>query len=223
MVLKRRLVAAALLAFAVSGGASAMPDAAGGRNKVSELGFKLDYNDAFANIFGSAKYANGMLVFAPKALAVSGGQTASYENLQLTVTALGNNVLSSIALGAEGDYQVKGSDSKVDASVVWSLPGGDSKRYSFSQAGGSNSGKKDWSDQAVFDDVGVSSWTVTLGTALASSGSKANIAFDTLSVGAVVAAAPAAIAPVPEPDSYAMLLAGLGMVGFIVRRRAARR
>ena len=28
-------------------------------------------------------------------------------------------------------------------------------------------------------------------------------------------------APVPEPSTYAMLLAGLGLVGFAVRRRAA--
>ena len=28
-----------------------------------------------------------------------------------------------------------------------------------------------------------------------------------------------AVAPIPEPETYAMLLAGLGLVGFIARRR----
>jgi hypothetical protein len=27
------------------------------------------------------------------------------------------------------------------------------------------------------------------------------------------------IAPVPEPETYAMLLAGLGLMGFVARRR----
>lgn len=30
------------------------------------------------------------------------------------------------------------------------------------------------------------------------------------------------IAPVPEPDSYAMMLAGLGLLGFIARRKQGR-
>jgi len=30
---------------------------------------------------------------------------------------------------------------------------------------------------------------------------------------------PGAVAPVPEPETYAMLLAGLGLMGFMVRRR----
>jgi hypothetical protein len=30
------------------------------------------------------------------------------------------------------------------------------------------------------------------------------------------------IAPVPEPQTYALLLAGLGVVGFVARRRQAR-
>ncbi len=30
------------------------------------------------------------------------------------------------------------------------------------------------------------------------------------------------ISPVPEPEAYAMLMAGLGLIGFMVRRRNAR-
>lgn len=37
--------------------------------------------------------------------------------------------------------------------------------------------------------------------------------------GIVALIPPAVMAPVPEPETYAMLLAGLGMVGFITRRR----
>lgn len=38
-------------------------------------------------------------------------------------------------------------------------------------------------------------------------------------VGAAVILTPAALNPVPEPETWAMLLAGLGLVGFAVRRR----
>lgn len=30
------------------------------------------------------------------------------------------------------------------------------------------------------------------------------------------------ISPVPEPETYAMLLAGLGLMGFVARRRRAK-
>ena len=39
-------------------------------------------------------------------------------------------------------------------------------------------------------------------------------------VGAAVILTPAVLNAVPEPETYAMLLAGLGLVGFAVRRRA---
>ncbi len=43
-----------------------------------------------------------------------------------------------------------------------------------------------------------------------------------ISVSSVVLNYTAATAPVPEPESYAMLLAGLGVMGFVARRRQKR-
>ena len=43
-----------------------------------------------------------------------------------------------------------------------------------------------------------------------------------MSVSSVVLNYTAATAPVPEPESYAMLLAGLGVMGFVARRRQKR-
>lgn len=46
--------------------------------------------------------------------------------------------------------------------------------------------------------------------------------YDTALTGAEVATLTAPAAPVPEPESYALLLAGLGLLGFAARRRATR-
>ena len=46
-------------------------------------------------------------------------------------------------------------------------------------------------------------------------------AFDVLNVNAAVVVIPR-VDVVPEPESYAMMLAGLGLLGFIVRRRKRR-
>ena len=44
---------------------------------------------------------------------------------------------------------------------------------------------------------------------------------DTLSNGNVLSAAASVTVSIPEPQTYAMLLAGLGFLGFVVRRKKA--
>ena len=45
--------------------------------------------------------------------------------------------------------------------------------------------------------------------------------FDNVTFGSAVALESPSVAPVPEPETYALMLAGLGLVGFMARRRKA--
>lgn len=45
--------------------------------------------------------------------------------------------------------------------------------------------------------------------------------FDNVTFGSAVALEPPSVAAIPEPETYALMLAGLGLVGFMARRRKA--
>ena len=64
------------------------------------------------------------------------------------------------------------------------------------------------------NDLGIFSYSTTFGSLVA--GTKYWI---NLKGSATEAAYSVTLAPVPEPETYALLLAGLGMVGTIARRR----
>lgn len=81
-------------------------------------------------------------------------------------------------------------------------------------AGGSQGG---YADPLNFT---VANATISQFASLSSSGSPtAYFAADVLLVSGANVGATGAVAAVPEPESYAMLLAGLGVMGAIVRRR----
>ena len=54
---------------------------------------------------------------------------------------------------------------------------------------------------------------------LSSGGTNAYFAADVLNLSGNTGAIGATVAAVPEPESYAMLLSGLGLIGFVARRR----
>ncbi|CAN5175074.1 hypothetical protein BH11PSE10_BH11PSE10_13200 [soil metagenome] len=74
------------------------------------------------------------------------------------------------------------------------------------------------------DDVGLGGWTFnatpTVHTLTLGAGSYYYSVFGkSLTPAAYAIASSIAAAPVPEPETYAMLLAGLGVVGFVASRR----
>lgn len=74
------------------------------------------------------------------------------------------------------------------------------------------------------DDVGLGAWTFNSTAATHALTLGAGSYFYTVSGGAMAPAAysissAVAAAPVPEPETYAMLAAGLGAIGFVVTRR----
>ena len=74
-------------------------------------------------------------------------------------------------------------------------------------------------DMNVFNIVRSSSAGLTNATATKLDVAGFNPYFSMSNSGALVYTASAAVSPVPEADNYAMLLAGLGLMGFIARRR----
>ena len=104
-----------------------------------------------------------------------------------------NTALATLTLSSNADGIVGNSDDQMLASAIWS------------QSPNSNNSLSIAYDQAI---TGPAYITVTGVTDGGNGG---------IYSGAIAAA------PIPEPETYAMLLAGLGLMGAVVRRRSNRK
>ena len=98
-------------------------------------------------------------------------------------------------------------------SVLPQLAAVQTASYSLNSTGGSGGG---YVDPLNFT---VRNASISECNHLSSGGTGAYFAADVLNLSGKTGAIGATVAAVPEPESYAMLLSGLGLIGFVARRR----
>lgn len=197
--------------------------------------FTISYDTAVIGLFGAPTLLGSSLVFAPGG---SPGFSAQSDNgvkvtnstFSFIITADPGYKLSSFNLFEGGDYQLIGDSSRVSvggqlrvkpvggavmtAAIAPSMPL--TTHTSFEQFA-----TTDWDASASINPTMVlSSAVVSIENLL---GARARLVEDgyafiekkNVELGFV-------LTPIPEPGSYAMLLAGLGMLGVVARRRSKR-
>jgi len=197
----------------LSGGAAAGTTLPG--NNVS-----YQFDAGKLGLFGSASVVGGNLVFTPAGFSADGPLGFASETINITVLADAGYVLTGFSLHETGGYAgnmenayATGTFTAIDIEGTT----GNQLPVSFNGVNGSGT----WAANALITlpatgwggaDGEVTSVTLTLSNQLFAVGDS-SIWKDGVSISATAL-------PVPEADTYAMLLAGLGLVGFMARRRA---
>lgn len=227
------LAAGALLighAF-VGGAALAAPVTLAG----STVDFSFD--DSLLGLFGPASVSGDSLYFTPvafKAQSLNGaGYALASDTINIQVMARTGWTFESMALAERGDYLLLGSGSTADVAgqmrvfdVAAPMTDTTAAIASASPLNLSGVPTHNWSAQAAVDLTGWNNARTVNVTVqnllLASTSDPASLAFvekKFVGLNPIMAAA-----PVPEAETYAMMLAGLGLVGFAVtQRRKSRR
>lgn len=216
-----------LLGQAVSGAAFAA--------SVTLAGTTVDFtfDDAMLGLFGPASVSGNTLYFTPvdfTAESLNGaGFALTNDTMNIRVTAHQNWTFSSIDLAEKGDYLLLGSGSTADVSgqmrvfdVATPLVDLTAPILATSPLDQTGLPTHNWAAQASTD---LSAWNTTQAInvtvqnlLLASTGVSPSLAF----VEKKFVGLTAVMAPVPEAETYAMMLVGLGLVGFAARRRRSK-
>lgn len=225
---KTLLVAALSGVFAVSGAQAASVTLSGSF-------FDLTYDDALTGLFGTPVLVGNTITWAPSgspgfsASSYGNGIQVTNSTFALTVTAKDNYLINGASLVEAGDYFFFGTNSGVSATGQLrgrSLDvGGAPTSVSSIAASGFSANSEfdfstsDWSATALVTlDEASKSATFTIQNLLAAynpPGSFPTAAFiEKKSVDLSVA-----VTAVPEADTYMMMLAGLGMIGLMAKRR----
>ena len=216
-----------LLSQVFSGTAFAAP--------VTLSGSTVDYtfDDTLLGLFGPASLSGDTLYFTPvnfQAQSLNGsGYALTNSTMNIEVSAHDGWSFSSMALAEQGDYLLLGGASTADvagqirirdvadpvtnmtASIVSSVPLDHSGRPTTNWDAGATVDLSAWN--------GTEAVNVTVqNLLLASTTGASSLAFvEKKFVG--LTPTMAAISPVPEAETYAMLLAGLGLIGWKIGRR----
>ncbi len=180
------------------------------------------FDAAQLGLFGSASVVGGNLVFTPAGFSADGPLGFASETINITVLANAGYMLTGFNLHETGGYAgnvenayVTGTFTAIDIEGTT----GNQLPVSFNGVNGGGT----WTADALIAlpasgwggaDGDVTSVTLTLSNQLFAL-SDASIWKNGVSISATAL-------PVPEADTFAMLLAGLGLVGFMARRRAGR-
>lgn len=190
------------------------------------------FDDAMLGLFGPANVSGNSLYFTPtdfEAKSLNGaGFALTNDTMNIKVSAHSGWLFSTIGLVEKGDYLLLGSSGMADVAgqmrvfdVAAPLVDVTTSIVSSSPLTQVGLPTHNWDAQVSTD---LSAWNtaqainVTIeNLLLASTGAASSLAFvEKKFVGLTVVTA-----PVPEAETYAMMLVGLGLVGFAARRRPA--
>jgi len=223
--MKLRSIAAAAALVAASSASLAASVTLTGSN------FNVTYDSAALGLFGSSVTLVGnQLSFFPTSFVAQTGGGIDVENstIALQVTAHTGYVLSGFNLTEGGDFfhfGAPGVMSGVSAGGqlrVTPLPG--STQSASITAGGPFAANS-------FLDFGTSNWSASASVTPVANTTVANVSIQNILAAYVVnglgyafiekkeAFLTVGVTPVPEPETYAMMLAGLVAIGFLARRR----
>lgn len=216
-------------AYAALGCALAMLSSSAFATTLNGTHVSYTFDDSELGLFGSASVSGDTLVFSPAGFVATLDETQTYksasETVTITVEALGGYQLAGFNLSESGGYTGYTPD-PVNAWIGGSLTaidveGNTGKQLSSAITGSELIDAGAWTGGAAISlpatgwggsDGIVKSVTLTLSNDLLALGS-AEIWKDGASIASIAT-------PVPEAHTYAMLLAGLGLVGFMAQRKA---
>ena len=187
---------------------------------------KYTFDASDLGLFGTATLSGDSLVFAPAGFIATLDETQTYksasETVTITVEALGGYQLAGFNLSEDGGYALGGGSAWVAGSLqAIDVEGNTGNQLSSAITGSALTDAGIWTGGAAISlpatgwggsDGIVKSVTLTLSNDLLALGS-AEIWKDGASIASIAT-------PVPEAHTYAMLLAGLGLVGFMAQRKA---
>lgn len=202
---------------------------------VTLTGTSVDFtfDDALVGLFGQPALSGDTLSFTPVDFSATSTNGEGYKLTDNTVnvqmTAHDGYSFSSVDLAERGDYMLQGGGSTANvAGQVRVFDVSDPMKDTTTSIGPS----------AALDQTGISThpWTAANSTDLSTwNGTKSvNVTFQNLLVASTngssslayvdkkysgLSATTAAVTPVPEAESSAMMLAGLGLIGWQIRRR----
>jgi hypothetical protein len=193
----------------------------------------FSFDDALLGLFGQPVVTGDSLYFTPTTFSAEALNGAGFDLTKATanikVTAHDGFDFTSLALSERGDYLQVGAGAKVAVS-------GQIRVFdSMNPASEVTASILPTTPFLPTDDFITKNWTAGAATSLVDmkSASMLNVTIENI----LIAQSPlgtetlafiekkfagldVVTAPIPEADTYAMLLAGLGLIGYVVRRRA---
>jgi hypothetical protein len=191
------------------------------------------FDSAELGLFGAAALSGDDLVFTPapafKAVSVDGSTGFASQTLHVTVTANTGYLLSAFSLVESGSYSLLGGNAYVGGSLSALDIEGTTDNTVFGSLVASGLGVNGvttgWTGNAAIS-LPETGWGGVDGVVTSVKLTISNQLFATSELGSAAEIWKSAVglyvvtSPVPEAHSYAMMLAGLGLVGWMARRRS---
>ena len=192
----------------------------------------FSFDDSMLGLFGAARTAGDTLYFTPRNFVAQSSNGAGYvltnETINIEVTARQGYDFSSFGFTEKGDYLMLGSGPSVAVT-------GQVRLFDVANPNVDITSTLLPANPMTHIGVSTDNWIAQTSTNLSAwnTANTINVTVENLLLAST--SLPNSLAfvekkyvglsfvttPVPEAETYAMMLAGLGLIGFVVRRRAA--